>query len=585
MNLLHEEVKKALAAVLQQGLQALGAEESLETIYGLLAPSPNIDMGQLAFPMFIFAKSLRSAPPKLAEALVEALPQTDWIVSAVATGPYVNFVLSSQFWADHVLNPILDGSYFSRKLITEAPKTMIEYSQPNTHKELHVGHMRNLALGDALIRMLRYAGYDIVSATFPGDVGTHVAKCLWYMKNVNQEPVPAKDKGAWLGTMYVKGNLTLKEIEGTAAEAEAKAIMTEILKQLEAQSGEYYDLWKETREWSIEQMKFAYKWADVEFDAWYWESDVDAESVAYARELFAEGKLIESKGAIGMDLEDVNLGFALMIKGDGTGLYLTKDVSLAKRKFEENGIENSIYIVDQRQKRHFQQVFEVLKRLGFEQAKNCYHLEYDYVEGKDGMFESRKGNAVPLMDLIRQMEKMVATKYLNSQVAEGKMEAAEAEEVAEIVSKGAIKYGMIRIDPAKKITFDMDEWTNLQGDSGPYQQYTYARIQSLLAKQGYDENAERDFSLLDDAREIELLVKAGQFNDVLLAGAKQYRPNMVSAYLYDLAKLYNNMNNSIIIRDITDEKAKQSKMAIHQMVATIIKEGLAVLGIPVPDRM
>ncbi len=286
-----------------------------------------------------------------------------------------------------------------------------------------------------------------------------------------------------------------------------------------------------------------------------------------------------------MDLEDVDLGFALVIKGDGTGLYLTKDMELARRKFEENGIENSIYIVDKRQERHFKQVFEVLKRLGFSQAESCFHMKYDYVEGKDGMFESRKGNAVPLMDLIRQMEAMVGSKYLESQVSEGKMTQAEALEIAEIVSKGAIKYGMIRIDPAKKITFDMDEWTNLQGDSGPYQQYTYARINSLLAKQGYDAAGATDFTLLDDPREVELLVKAGQFNDVVVSAAQQYRPNMLTAYLYDLAKLYNNLNNSVIIRDITDEVAKNTKMALHNMVAVLIKEGLAILGIPVPARM
>ncbi len=587
MNLLHESIKKDVAALLQAGLKSLGVDESIDNIYYLLSPAPSMEMGQLAFPLFTFAKALRAAPQKLATDLAAALPENDFIERATPAGPYLNLVLQTQKWGTAVLMPILSHSFFQRSLTQATPKTMIEYSQPNTHKEMHVGHMRNLALGDALIRMHRYAGYNIVAATFPGDVGTHVAKCLWYMKNVNTEPAPAENKGAWLGLMYVKANNLLESIKGTDEEAPAKAKMTEILHQLEAGAGEYFDLWKETRAWSVAMMESAYEWANVKFDAWYWESDVDATSMAYAREMFAKGVLQESKGAIGLDLtdKDPNLGFAMFIKSDGTGLYLTKDVELARRKFEENGVESSIYIVDQRQAHHFRQVFEVLKRMGFKQAENCYHLQYDYVEGKDGMFSSRLGNAVPLFDLIAEMESMVYTKYLAGMVNGGVMEAEEGHNIAKIVSKGAIKYGMLRIDPAKKITFDMDEWTELHGDSGPYQQYTYARIQSLLAKQGYDPHGPFDPSALDDEREKELLVKASQFNDIVLMAAQQYRPNVLTAYLYDFAKVYNNLNNSVMIKDIADPIIRNTKMHLTCMVAEVIKTGLALLGIDVPKRM
>ncbi len=587
MNLLHESIKKDVAALLQEGLKAIGAEETLDNLYNLLTPAPSMELGQLAFPLFTYAKSLRQAPPKLAADLAAALPQRDWLVRATAAGPYLNLVLSAEKWGHDVLQAVLDGSMFSRALTTETPKTMIEYSQPNTHKEMHVGHMRNLALGDALIRMHRYCGYDIVSATFPGDVGTHVAKCLWYLQHINKQSAPATGKGEWLGMMYVKANNLLKEIEGSPEEAAAKTIMTKILHQIEAAEGEYFELWKETRLWSIALMEEAYRWADVKFDAWYWESDVDAASMAYVRKLFADGRLQESKGAIGLDLTDVdpNLGFAMMIKSDGTGLYATKDVELARRKFEDNGVQRSVYIVDQRQSHHFKQVFAVLDKLGFAQAKDCFHMKYDYVEGKEGMFSSRLGNAVPLFDLIHQMEHVVYTKNLAGMVNKGEMDKAEADLIATTVSKGAIKYGMIRIDPNKVITFDMDEWTEIQGDSGPYQQYTYARIQSLLKKQGYDANGELDYSCLDDPRELELLVKASQFNDIVLAATQSYRPNVLTAYLYEVAKVYNNWNNSVYIRDIADPVAKNTKMALTKMVADLIARGLAIMGIPVPERM
>ncbi len=587
MNLLHESIKKDVAALLQEGLKALGAEETLENLYLLLSPSPSMELGQLAFPLFTFAKSLRQAPPKLSADLAAALPQREWLERATAAGPYLNLVLRPEKWGHEVLEAVLDGSLFGRALTAETPKTMIEYSQPNTHKEMHVGHMRNLALGDALIRMHRYCGYDIVSATFPGDVGTHVAKCLWYLRHVNKESAPETGKGEWLGMMYVKANNLLKDIEGTPEEVAAKAIMTTILHQIEAAEGEYYELWKETRQWSIALMQEAYKWADVKFDAWYWESDVDAASMAYVRKLFADGRLQESKGAIGMDLTEVdnNLGFAMMIKSDGTGLYATKDVELARRKFEDRGVQRSVYIVDQRQSHHFKQVFAVLDKLGFGQAKDCFHMKYDYVEGKEGMFSSRLGNAVPLFDLIHQMEHVVYTKHLAGKVNEGEWDKADAEEIARTVAKGAIKYGMIRIDPNKVITFDMDEWTEIQGDSGPYQQYTYARIQSLLRKQGFDPKGEMDYARLDDPREFELLVKASQFNDIVLAATQSYRPNMLTAYLYEIAKLYNNWNNSVYIRDITDPVTKNTKLALTKMVADLIQHGLAIMGIPVPERM
>jgi arginyl-tRNA synthetase len=587
MNLLHESIKKDVAALLQEGLKAMGADESLTILYGLIGPTPNIEMGQLAFPLFTFAKSLRQAPPKIAADLAAALPQRDWLVSATAAGPYLNLVLKTDKWGHDVLQAVLDGSMFQRTLTEATPRTMIEYSQPNTHKEMHVGHMRNLALGDALIRMHRYCGYDIVSATFPGDVGTHVAKCLWFLKHENKETEPETGKGEWLGLMYVKANHRLKTIEGTPEETAAKAIMTTILHQIEAGAGEYFDLWKGTRQWSIALMEEAYRWADVTFDAWYWESDVDADSMAYVRKLRADGKLQESKGAIGMDLTDVdpNLGFGMLIKSDGTGLYATKDIELARRKFEDNGIQSSVYIVDQRQSHHFNQVFAILKKLGFAQADQCFHMKYDYVEGKEGMFSSRLGNAVPLFDLIHEMERVVYTKNLAGLVNKGDMDKAEAEEIARTVSKGAIKYGMIRIDPNKVITFDMDEWTEIQGDSGPYQQYTYARIQSLLKKQKYDAAGKLDFGALDDPREMELLVKASQFNDVVLAATQSYRPNVLTAYLYDIAKLYNNYNNTLIIRDIADPVFKNTKMALTKMVADLIEQGLAIMGIPVPERM
>src|SRR5690606_16304040 len=232
-------------------------------------------------------------------------------------GPYLNFFFDFNVIAEQLIPSIVDESFFKQKLSENMPKTMVEYSQHNTHKELHVGHMRNLCYGDALVRLHRYAGFDIISSTFPGDVGTHVAKCLWYLKYHYKGEIPTERKGAWLGTLYTAGHNKLEDERGTDNEAANREQLTSILKQLEQKSGEFYDLWKTTREWSIELMNEVYKWANVSFDVWYWESEVDSSSVKLAREYQAKGLFVEDQGAVGIDLSDYKLGFCMLLKTDG----------------------------------------------------------------------------------------------------------------------------------------------------------------------------------------------------------------------------------------------------------------------------
>src|SRR6185312_11671588 len=487
MRTLHDPIRIRIAEKIHSVLSLLGEVSlSVSEIYDQLVEPPNSAMGDLAFGCFLLAKALKKGPPQIALALKEKIQADGEIAKVEAAGPYLNFTLTSDFLARQVLTPILSGETFKRKLTEASPKTMIEYSQPNTHKEIHVGHMRNACLGDSLVRMHRYIGYEMISSTFPGDVGTHVAKCLWYMKYHNSEAIPTSGKGEWLGRIYSKANLLLEDQLGTAFEATNREQLTAILKQLENHQGEFYDLWKETRQWSIDLMKSVYAWAGITFDQWYWESDVDAASVKYVKELYAEGKLVKSEGAIGMDLSDENLGFCLLLKSDGNGLYATKDVELARRKFQDYHIQKSIYVVDIRQELHLKQVFKVLERLGFAEAKNCFHLKYNFVELPDGAMSSRKGNIVPLMELVQRMEAMVKTNYLARYAQEWSQD--EVNLVATQVAKGAIKYGMLRMDTAKKIVFDMDEWLKLDGESGPFIQYSGARINSLLKKMGYDKN-------------------------------------------------------------------------------------------------
>lgn len=585
MLILHDKIKLTISSLLQDAIVALYPEHKMEKlqIYTLLTEAPNLQSGHWAFPCFILAKNVKLAPPKIAAELAAKIATNQVLREVKVAGPYLNFFIQNTAFGELALTDILSGQFFKKALTEKTPKTMVEYSQPNTHKEMHVGHMRNLCLGDALVRLHRYAGYNIVASTFPGDVGTHVAKCLWYLKNHNQEPIPATRKGAWLGKMYSTGNNLLEDQNGTPAEEENRAELTKILKQLEQKSGEFYDLWKETREWSIELMKKTYDWADVKFDTWYWESEVDADSLKLIKQYYDKGIFVESDGAIGANLEDYKLGFCLLIKRDGNGLYATKDIELARRKFEEHQIERSVYVVDKRQALHFQQVFKCLELMGFEKAKNCYHLQYDFVELPDGAMSSRKGNIIPLEELILKMEDMIKSEYLAKY--QETWTAEETNQTAAAIAKGAIKYGMIRMDNNRKIVFDMKEWLKLDGESGPYIQYAYTRINSMTEKLNYTKETIVDWNTLAHPLELQLMLKLSSFNDVAITAAEQYKTSFMCSYLYDLAKMFNSFYAECSVAKAETEMLKNARLALSKSVALTLEKGLALLGIPVPKRM
>ena len=571
------ELARAIAPTIEK---TFSITFSWEKVYKLFGPTPSKEAGDLAMPLFLIAKEAKTNPAQAAKALGDAIDQLpSFIKSKQAMGPYLNFFFDFDVIAQKLIPEILSGSYFKQKLTEATPRTMVEYSQPNTHKELHVGHMRNLCLGDALIRLHRYAGFDIVSSTFPGDVGTHVAKCLWYLKYHYQGEVPQERKGAWLGSMYSTAHNKLEAERGTDSEVQNREQLTAILKQLEQKSGEFFDLWKETREWSIELMNEIYKWANVKFDVWYWESEVDSASVKLAEEYLEKGLFKKDQGAVGIDLTDHKLGFCMLLKSDGNGLYATKDIELARRKFQDYHIEKNIYVVDKRQEHHFKQVFKVLELMGFENAKKCYHLQYDFVELPDGAMSSRKGNIVPLQSLIENMVKMIKEQYLSRYTNEWTTD--QIEHTAQIVAKGAIKYGMTRIDPNKKIVFDMQDWLKLDGESGPYVQYVHARIHSMVKKLGAKQSDSLNYETSQEKDLIRLLMN---FHRIIEEATTQYKPSALTSYLFELSRCYNSFYAECPVGP-SPEPIRSARMSLSEATASVLKKGLELLGIEAPEKM
>ncbi|MDA8793510.1 arginine--tRNA ligase [Bacteriovoracaceae bacterium] len=592
-----DPLKQTILELVNQCLSADNKQDpdQMSLLYTSIAAPPKANMGHLAFPCFEFAKSLRKSPVQIAQEFSKKLEKIisqesfkNKIENITPAGPYLNFSFTSEFLFLSATK--LNQDLFinkEQKLIDSSEKVMIEYSQPNTHKELHVGHMRNLCLGNALCKIFKFSGLNTTTSTFPGDVGTHVAKTLWYLEHryegdINQE----NNLGTFLGGIYSLANTTLNKEKEFPEKFEAnKKVLTEILQQLHGQKGHYYDLWVKTREWSIDLMKQVYQWADVTFDRWFFESEVDASSLKLVNKFLEKGLFIKDQGAIGINLEDDKLGFCLLIKSDGNGLYATKDLELARRKFEEFNIDKNIYIVDNRQSLHFKQVFKTLDKMGFKQAKDCYHLPYEFVELPDGAMSSRSGNIVPLEDLISKMEEHLSENYLSKYNDE--LSSDEISELASTIAAGAIKFGMNAVDPQKKIIFKMDEWLKIEGESGPYIQYVYARIQAIFRKNKVNPNElniTAEQITLDEDVEKQLLLSVIELPSVIQKIPENYRTNTLCHHLYQIAKLYNSFYASCPIKD-ANENVKLSRMALCKLVAESIKTGLDLLGIKAPERM
>lgn len=596
---LAQEVAKLLAPLIPE---AAGLD--VDAIAALLAPPPKPELGEFAFPCFRLAKPLRSAPPKIAAELAEQIAKLDQALIAAATtaGPYLNLRLHGHA-AGRLLLPA-----WARGEAPEYPHSdqtiMVEYSQPNTHKEFHVGHMRNLCLGDSIVRMLRATGHEVVAANYLGDVGTHVAKCLWGLEALTDEQPPETGRGEWLGKIYARASIQLEDwenateqgdLEAAAKYQAARARMSEILRGIETRQGEYLDLWRRTRQWSLDEFDEIYAWSGVHFDRVFYESEVDEPGLKLVDEYLAKGVFIESKGAVGIENPEVkHMPFFMLRKSDGTGLYATKDLALARMKFEEFGIDRSIYVVDARQSDHFRQVFLTLKKMGFAQAEQCEHVAYEMVELPEGAMSSRKGNVITFRALREQLAEALERTFFHA--FRGQRPDAEIDEVIHEVSLGAIKYGMLARDNNQKIVFDMAEWTKVVGgDMGPSLQYVTARTASLLRKAGERELVLDEALLagegslqpgtLEELPERALMQQLIDLPGAVGQAAHALRPSILCARLLSLSHAYNHFQQKCNVIHQTDPGVVQARLLLVKATRNALAWGLSLLGIPAPEWM
>lgn len=474
---------------------------------------------------------------------------------------------------------------------------MVEYSSPNTNKPLHLGHIRNNLLGFSVAQILKEAGYNVVKTQIINDRGIHICKSMlaWEKFGNGETPETTDLKGDKLvGNYYVefdknyKAQISeLKEhgLDEETAKKQAPIILEaqKMLLDWEQNKPEVRELWEKMNAWVYAGFNETYKRLGVDFDQVQYESNTYLLGKDIIEEGLAKGVFFKKEdNSVWIDLTEDGLDQKLVLRGDGTSVYMTQDLGTAVERFKQNDIQKLIYTVGNEQDYHFQVLFLILKKLGFDWANQLYHLSYGMVELPEGKMKSREGTVVDADDLMQEM--YVTAKEKSEEL--GKLEGLsdeEKEKSYEIVGLGALKYFMLKVDPKKKMLFNPAESIDFNGNTGPFIQYTYARIQSLLNRANF---VEGDFgNYQPNASEKELIMQLSNFKEVVEKAAETLSPAQVANYVYDLVKTYNSFYQNNPVMTLEDENAKQFKLQISDLTAKTIKKSLHLLGINVVNRM
>jgi len=587
-------------------------QKSFKAVFGrepedFTMTNPEPQFGDFAFACHQYAKELKVSPQDIARKLAGAVA-SDLVAKAEAVAGYVNLTIDAGALAQEAVSGVIkqDKQYGQSKAKKE--NLLLEYSSPNTNKPLHLGHVRNNVLGMSLSRLFASQGTQITKVQIINDRGIHIIKSmLAYQKwGEGQTPEEAGEKGDhFVGKFYVmfereferEWQAFLKnnpEVPGLSKEDAAKRRQEffgeseigrqaqEMLRQWEAGDRDVMELWKQMNEWVYVGFGETYQALGSEFDKNYYESDTYLLGRKIIDDGLKKGVFYEEGGAIWIDLADVGLDKKLVRRSDGTSVYVTQDFGLAVARQKEFKFERLVYVVGHEQEYHFKILFAILKKLGYEWAKNLHHLSYGLVFLPEGKMKSREGMVVDADDIIGEVKSLAA-----EEVRKRFLDIAEAEvsERAEIIGMGALKFFLLRVTPTQSIHFNPKEAISFEGSTGPYVQYAHARIASILSEETALPPDSIDFNLLDRAEERALSLKLLRFPDVLKAAASQYNPSMVCTYLIELSHNFNTFYHSHSVLKADSEELKHARLALVQAVQIVLRNGLSVLGITAPEKM
>jgi len=510
---------------------------------------------------------------------------------------YLNLYFLPAEFASRVVDAVVEGADDFGRGEPKGERVMVEYAQPNTHHSFHIGHYRNAILGEALARLVEFAGFDTIRASYPGDLGLSVVTVLWAYDKFyrGQEPEGIHERGQWLLKIYVEATelLTPKPDEDARAKAQREAYEAErreYYRRLDAGDPEVRHLWQVTRQWSLDELDAILEMLDIHIDVWFFESEVDEPAQQIVEELIHLGIAEDERqqgGAVIVKIDE-KLGLTkekyrtnVILRSDGTTLYLTKDLALAKEKFEKYQVDRSIYVVDVRQSLHLQQAFKILELWGFPQAEKCYHLGYGFVSLPEGVMSARRGRVALFKEVadeaIRRVLAVIAVKNPD-------MPPDQQKVVAQQIGLGALAYGMLSVDNNKDIVFDLEAALNFDGRTAPYIQNAYVRANSILKKAGrLPEQAVFNYELT--AHEIQLIDLISRFPAAVQTAAEEYKPLHMANYVYELAGAFHSFYHVVPVIQSEVEAIREARLRLVAAARQTIKNALRLLAIQAPDVM
>ncbi len=590
-----------------------GVQEAVKSLYGMEAIAQQVQLqktrdefeGHLTVVVFPFVKAARKSPEMVGEEIGKYLVENvgDVVAKYNVVKGFLNLVISDAPWINLLNNINADEKFGFQPVTDNSPLVMIEYSSPNTNKPLHLGHVRNNLLGSALARIVEANGNKVVKTNIVNDRGIHICKSMlaWLKWGNGETPESSGKKGDHLiGDYYVAFDKHYREevkelvaqgMEEEKAKQEAPLIKEahEMLVKWEQNDPEVRSLWKKMNEWVYAGFDETYKMMGVSFDKIYYESDTYLEGKEKVIEGLEKGLFYRREdGSVWADLTAEGLDEKLLLRSDGTSVYMTQDIGTAKLRFQDFPIDKMIYVVGNEQNYHFQVLSILLDKLGFKWGKDLVHFSYGMVELPNGKMKSREGTVVDADDL---MAAMIADAYEASKerVKQTEMPEEEAREVARKVGLGALKYFILKVDARKNMLFNPEESIDFNGNTGPFIQYTYARIASILRKakeQGVVIPAQLStVNCQLSTKETELIQKLNQFPAAVRQAGTDYSPSGICNYCYELTKAFNQFYHDFTILGEQDENLKLFRLSLAKAVAKVITLGMGLLGIEMPERM
>ena len=583
---------------------AIGAVKAL---YGQEVPEKMVQLqktrsefeGNLTLVVFPFLKISKKSPELTAQEIGQYLTDhCEAVASYNVVKGFLNLVVAPQAWLSMLTDIDADEQYGHKQATEESPLVMIEYSSPNTNKPLHLGHVRNNLLGWSLAQIMQANGNKVVKTNIVNDRGIHICKSMlaWLKWGNGETPETSGKKGDHLiGDYYVAFDKHYREeikelmaqgMDEEKAKQEAPLIKEahEMLVKWENNDPEVRALWEKMNSWVYAGFDETYRKMGVSFDKIYYESQTYLKGKAKVEEGLAKG-LFErhADNSVWADLTNEGLDQKLLRRSDGTSVYMTQDIGTAEMRFKDYPIDKMIYVVGNEQNYHFQVLSILLDRLGFKWGKELVHFSYGMVELPNGKMKSREGTVVDADDL---MELMVsdALKAADEAGKNADLSDAEKQEIARIVGMGALKYFILKVDARKNMLFNPEESIDFNGNTGPFIQYTYARICSILRKSQNMQHVQNTPSTLNE-KEIELIQKMSEYPAVVEQAGKDYSPSGIANYCYELTKIFNQFYHDFSILNEPDEQKRQVRLVLARNVAKVIKNGMSLLGIEVPERM